>query len=119
MNGERTADDVSRRLARASGRRAVLAGLVASLAAGVAGASGGPVAERASHRDCRDRRGCGFGERCVRGRCKRRTGFAGRNQACEIDADCTQVDGPTVCVMASPCVCGDGGPKDGPAPCQP
>ena len=112
MNGERLADDVSRRLARASGRRAVLAGLVASLAAGVAGASGGGVRTDAvdaaaaagrheqrprRHRSCRRDNQCRWAEVCTQKTCRGVIGFAGRSERCRRRADCDARGGPVVC----------------------
>lgn len=71
MSDEHFADILARRLARASGRRAVLAAITAGLAA-TAGIGVGPGAEagrRRRRRTCRTRSDCKIGQACVDRRC--------------------------------------------------
>lgn len=104
MSDEHFADTVARRLARASGRRAVLAGLGAGAGA-ILGAAGAEqaAAERRSLRGCRRDRDCGFGEACRRGRCRSVSGFADRNARCRTTSDCSAEQGDAVCELGLWC----------------
>ena len=109
MSDEHVTDTVARRLARASGRRAVLAALVAGAAAALGTTATGPEAEAhgRARRGCRRDRDCGFGEACRGGRCRGVSGFADRNARCRTTSDCSTEQGAAVCELGP--WCGGGG----------
>lgn len=116
MNDDVFADRIARQLAGRAHRRPLLAGLIAGAvttlvgadAASGADAAGAKVSRSRRSRSCRTDRGCGFGETCAKGRCRRTTGFAARNERCRWDADCATDGGPVVCQPGYPCGGGTG-----------
>lgn len=105
MSDEHVTDAIARRLARASGRRAVLAGLAAGAAEALGTLGSGPeaAARGRARRGCRRDRDCGFGAACRGGRCRGVSGFAKRDARCRTSADCSTASGPAVCERGAVC----------------
>ena len=105
MSDEHFADTLARGMARASGRRAVLAGLAAGAAEALGTLGSGPeaAARGRARRGCRRDRDCGFGAACRGGRCRGVSGFAKRDARCRTSADCSTASGPAVCERGAVC----------------